>query len=270
MDKLDPFLLNSSMSIVFRPVVSRLLYKPLYICNFYFNMSIVDRSIDRSFTMPSEKRESETSESVDSISKQLILSEQDLHQQQFIRNKAFFGEEGQSKIENGFVTIVGLGGVGSHAAHMLARSGVGKLKLIDFDVVTVSSLNRHSVATRSDIGKPKVEVMRDHILDFNPSATIEVHNVLLSKDNVDSLLNDASDFIVDCIDDFTTKTDLLEYCIRNNRKVISSMGSGCRSNTTSLLVTNITDVKCNELVSLYIYRRSISSENSLSIEKAWY
>ena len=195
--------------------------------------------------MPSEKRESNSIVSgEENASKQVELSEDMLHHQQFIRNEAFFGEEGQKKIENGFITIVGLGGVGSHTAHMLARSGIGKFKFIDFDVVTVSSLNRHSVATRKDIGKAKVEVMRDHILEFNPTASIEVHNVLLSKENIDSLLKEDCDFIVDCIDDFTTKTDLLEYCIRNNRKVISSMGSGCRSNTTSLLITNITDVKC--------------------------
>lgn len=172
------------------------------------------------------------------------LSEEEIHQQQFIRNRSFFGNESQNVIENSYVTIVGLGGVGSHTAHMLARSGVGKFKLVDFDVVTVSSLNRHAVATRKDIGKPKVEVMRDHILEFNPSADISVHNCMLSKDTIQSVIDDNPDWIVDCIDDYTTKADLLEYCIRTNRKVISSMGSGCRSNTTSLLITNITDVKC--------------------------
>lgn len=127
---------------------------------------------------------------------------------------------------------------------MLARSGVGHLHLIDFDIVTVSSLNRHAVATRKDVGRPKVEVMRDHLLEFNPSLDIRVNNTFISKDNIASLITGKPDFVVDCIDDFTTKTDLLEYCIRNDIKVISSMGSGCRSNTTSLLITNITEVKC--------------------------
>ena len=127
---------------------------------------------------------------------------------------------------------------------MLARSGVGKLQLIDFDIVTVSSLNRHAVATRKDVGKPKVEVMRDHILEFNPDVKITVNNVMISKDNIGSLLSEVPDFVIDCIDDYSTKTDILEYCIRNDIRVISSMGSGCRSNTTSLLITNITDVKC--------------------------
>ena len=176
----------------------------------------------------------------------VAVTEEELHSQQFIRNKAFFGEEGQKRIEDANITVVGLGGVGSHAAHMLARAGVGHFTFVDFDMVTVSSLNRHSVATRKDIGRPKVDVMKEHILDFNPTVDIRAFNTMMSKENLPQLLDNHPDFVVDCIDDYSTKTDLLEYCIRNNLEVISSMGSGCRSNTTSLLITNITDVKCTQ------------------------
>lgn len=193
-----------------------------------------------------------------------------MHRQQFARNIAFFGEDGQKQIENAHIAIVGLGGVGSHAAHMLARSGVGNFSFFDFDVVTVSSLNRHSVAVRKDIGKPKVEVMRDHILEFNPMVNITVQRVLVSKDNLPSLIDSSCDFVVDCIDDYSSKADLLEYCIRNNIKVISSMGSGCRSNPTSLLYTNITDVKCTSLSFVHKSRRSSSCEDSSHAEKAWH
>ena len=191
-----------------------------------------------------------------------------MHRQQFARNIAFFGEEGQKQIENAHIAIVGLGGVGSHAAHMLARSGVGNFSFFDFDVVTVSSLNRHSVAVRKDIGKPKVEVMRDHILEFNPMVNITVQRVLVSKDNLPSLIDSSCDFVVDCIDDYSSKADLLEYCIRNNIKVISSMGSGCRSNPTSLLFTNITDVKCKSSSVTHHSRRSPSREDSPHTKKA--
>ena len=143
-----------------------------------------------------------------------------MHSQQFIRNKAFFGEEGQKRIEDANITVVGLGGVGSHAAHMLARAGVGHFTFVDFDMVTVSSLNRHSVATRKDIGRPKVEVMKEHILDFNPTVDIRAFNTMMSKENLPQLLDNHPDFVVDCIDDYSTKTDLLEYCIRNNLEVI--------------------------------------------------
>ena len=206
-------------------------------------MSFVDPP-SCSVNLSSNKRERNDISKDENATMEKGILEEDIHRQQFTRNRSFFGDKNQDTIENSYVTIVGLGGVGSHTAHMLARSGVGKFKLIDFDVVTVSSLNRHAVATRKDIGKPKVETMRDHILEFNPAATISIHNVMLSKDNIQSIIDDNPDWIVDCIDDYTTKAELLEYCIRTNRKVISSMGSGCRSNTTSLLITNITDVKC--------------------------
>ena len=192
-----------------------------------------------------------------------------MHRQQFARNIAFFGEEGQNQIENAHIAVVGLGGVGSHAAHMLARSGGGNFSFFDFDVVTISSLNRHSVAVRKDVGKPKVEVMRDHILEFNPSVNITTQQVLVSKENLPLLIDSSCDFVVDCIDDYSSKADLLEYCIRNNIKVISSMGSGCRSNPTSLLFTNITDVKCTNSSYLHEARRSLSSQDSSHPQKAW-
>lgn len=176
---------------------------------------------------------------------------EEMHQQQFVRNRAFFGDAGQQHIENAYVVVVGLGGVGSHAASMLARSGIGKLRLIDFDVVTVSSLNRHAVATRNDIGKSKSEVMRDHILSFNPDIVVEAVVSKFNSTNAHSLIGTTPppQFVVDCIDDVETKADLLEYCLSSGIPAISSMGSGCRSNTTSIIITNITDVKYDPLAS---------------------
>ena len=81
--------------------------------------------------------------------------------EQLARNTAFWGEKKQKKIEGAFVVVVGVGGVGSHAAHMLVRSGVRKIRVVDFDLVTLSSLNRHAVATHDDVGLPKVTVLRD-------------------------------------------------------------------------------------------------------------
>ena len=77
-------------------------------------------------------------------------------EEQLSRNTLFFGQRGQGQLKDAFVVVVGLGGVGSHCAHMLARSGVGRLRLVDFDQVSLSSLNRHAVATHADVGRPKV------------------------------------------------------------------------------------------------------------------
>ena len=155
------------------------------------------------------------------------------------------GKERQRAFSNATVAVCGLGGLGSNVAVSLARAGIGKLILMDFDRVDITNLHRQQYKV-IQLGRPKVEVMKEHILDFNPTVDIRAFNTMMSKENLPQLLDNHPDFVVDCIDDYSTKTDLLEYCIRNNLEVISSMGSGCRSNTTSLLITNITDVKCTQ------------------------
>jgi hypothetical protein len=94
--------------------------------------------------------------------------------EQLSRNTMFYGEENQQNVANAFVIVVGLGGVGSHAAHMLARSGVGKLRLVDFDQVTLSSLNRHAVATRDDVGRLVTRTLQA-VLGYDTGAHVSQH-----------------------------------------------------------------------------------------------
>jgi tRNA A37 threonylcarbamoyladenosine dehydratase len=117
--------------------------------------------------------------------------EQELADEQLSRIKSFFGEDGLAAIRGAFVVVVGVGGVGSHAAHLLARSGVGKLRLIDFDNVTLSSLNRHAVATRADVGTPKVTAMKRHLQQTVPGCEIEDLPVMFAADCADELLDGA-------------------------------------------------------------------------------
>lgn len=114
--------------------------------------------------------------------------ELELLTEQLSRIRTFFGDDGLAAIQDAFVVVVGLGGVGSHAAHMLARSGVGKLRLIDFDNVTLSSLNRHAVATRADVGTPKVAAMKRHLKQIVPDCEIEDIPVMFEADCADELL----------------------------------------------------------------------------------
>jgi tRNA threonylcarbamoyladenosine dehydratase len=97
----------------------------------------------------------------------------ELEQELYSRNVGFFGGDGFANIREAFVIIVGLGGVGSHAAHMLARSGVRRLRLIDFDQVTLSSLNRHAVATWADVGTSKAQALKDRLMAIVPGADID-------------------------------------------------------------------------------------------------
>lgn len=109
--------------------------------------------------------------------------------EQLSRNRLFFGDDGQEALEGAFVVVVGLGGVGSHAAHMLARAGIGRLRLVDFDNVTLSSLNRHAVATRDDVGRAKVLACADHFHDTIPGCAIDARVAMFTADAAETLLD---------------------------------------------------------------------------------
>ncbi|VVT57920.1 uncharacterized protein SAPINGB_P005947 [Magnusiomyces paraingens] len=138
--------------------------------------------------------------------------------EQLARNRVFLGEEGYEKVRGTFVVIIGAGGVGSWAATMLVRSGIRKLRIIDFDQVTLSSLNRHATATLADVGRPKVHCIAEYLRKVAPWCEIEPVVALWDKKNTnhESLLSDGNpDWIVDAIDNIDTKVDLLEYCYKN-------------------------------------------------------
>merc|ERR1711871_764551 len=171
--------------------------------------------------------------------------------EQLTRNVQFYGEDGNAKVRGSFVVVVGLGGVGSHAAHMLVRAGVGRMRLIDLDNVSLSSLNRSAVAFRPDVGRPKAEVLRSRFLDINPCCRIEPRFQAFTKDVAESLiytdLNGKAgvkpDFVIDCIDNIETKIDLLEFCLRHHIRVVSSGGAGGRSDPTALQIADILESK---------------------------
>ncbi len=172
-----------------------------------------------------------------------------LFTEQLSRNRQFFGNDGQDNIENAFVIVVGLGGVGSHAAHMLARAGVKKLRLIDFDNVTLSSLNRHAVATRKDVGIPKVQACKQHFETFIPKhkCEIEAINRMYTNEASDELLSGNPDFVLDCIDDTDTKSDLIVACKRLKCKFIVSLGAGAKADPTRIHISDISDALADPL-----------------------
>lgn len=131
-----------------------------------------------------------------------------------------------------FVVVVGCGGVGSWVATMLVRSGVGRLRLVDFDQVTLSSLNRHAVATLADVGTPKVLALCRHLEQVAPWAQIEARNELWTLADAERLLAGQPTYVVDAIDNIDTKVDLLHFCKTRGIAVVSSMGAGCKSDPT--------------------------------------
>jgi tRNA A37 threonylcarbamoyladenosine dehydratase len=137
--------------------------------------------------------------------------------------------------------VVGLGGVGSHCAHLLARSGVGKLRLIDFDQVSLSSLNRHAVATMSDVGIPKTRAMKERLNAIVPWCQIEAIAEMFKKETADELLAGNPTFVIDCIDDMNTKSELIAYCIHHHIPIVTSLGAGAKADPTKMRIAPLSD-----------------------------
>lgn len=158
-------------------------------------------------------------------------------EEQQARTRAFLRDEGMQSLQRSTVVIVGAGGVGSWVATMLARTGVGKVRIIDFDQVTLSSLNRHATATLADVGTPKVECVAMFLAKVAPWVKIEPIISLWTKERADLL--DGADYVVDCIDNIETKVDLLAHCYYNKIPVIASMGAGCKGDPTRVDLRDI-------------------------------
>ncbi|KAJ1799465.1 hypothetical protein LPJ59_001810 [Coemansia sp. RSA 2399] len=171
----------------------------------------------------------------------LTPNEEALIREQLARHYAFFGEKGMAQVRDSFVVIVGAGGVGSWAALMLLRSGVQRIRIIDFDQVTLSSLNRHSAATRANVGIPKVSALKMNFAEIAPHARVDARISLFSAENAPDLLSGNPDYILDCIDNMDTKLDLLAYCKRNDIQVISAMGAGMKSDPSRVQIADIGD-----------------------------
>jgi len=165
----------------------------------------------------------------------------EIRNEMYSRICSFFGEKSFPKIRDAFVIVVGLGGVGSHAINMLVRSGVSKVRIIDFDQVTLSSLNRHSLASLKDVGQSKAIVLKQRLLDIAPWIEIEAITEMFIGTEAERLLNNNPTYVLDCIDDVNTKAELISYCILNNIKVLTSMGAGGKSDPTRLRVAQLSD-----------------------------
>ena len=142
------------------------------------------------------------------------------------RTKSLLGEDGIKKLQNASVTIVGVGGVGGEVAVLLARAGVGRLRLVDFDVVDETNINRQAVAYTNTVGKKKTDVLAEIIKKINPNWLGEAISKRLTKENVGQLLENS--FVVDAIDSVQDKVELIDYATKNNLQIVSAMGAGNR------------------------------------------
>lgn len=188
-----------------------------------------------------EKR-SESRKEVTPESKVTKPYSEELVREQLARNYAFLTEEGMEKVRSQRIVVVGCGGVGSWVIAMLVRSGVGTIRMVDFDQVSLSSLNRHAVANLSDVGRSKVECLFYHLNKVAPWVDIQTRNQLWNLQAGEDLIfgdNFKPTLVVDCIDNIDTKVDLLAFCHNHNVPVISSGGAACKSDPTRINIADI-------------------------------
>lgn len=159
--------------------------------------------------------------------------------EQFSRTQLLLGEEAMEKLRNARVAVFGIGGVGGYTVEALARSGVGQLDLIDSDTVSVSNINRQILATHSTVGRLKVDVAKDRILDINPNCVVRTYPCFYLPDTADQFDFSAYDYIVDAIDTVTGKLQLVQQAHAAGTPIICSMGTGNKLDPSAFQVADI-------------------------------
>jgi len=158
---------------------------------------------------------------------------------QFSRTELLIGKEGIEKLQKAKVAVFGIGGVGSYTVEALARAGIGHLVIVDYDKYDITNINRQLGAMHSTIGKYKVDVMKDRILDINPTAIVEAYRPDKIKDEEISLINSTVTYVVDAIDTMPNKIKLIEKCKQENVNVITATGAANKLDATKFEVSDI-------------------------------
>lgn len=159
--------------------------------------------------------------------------------EQFLRSSLIIGIDKTKLLQEKTVLLCGIGGVGSYTLEALVRMGVGKIILVDNDLVSITNLNRQIIALNSTIGKLKVEVAKERAIDINNNIIIETHPIFINDETVDSLFNSHIDYIVDAVDTVNAKVNLIKKAKELNIPIISSMGTGNKLDPTKLKITDI-------------------------------
>lgn len=161
----------------------------------------------------------------------------------FARIIRLLGADRVQKLHDSYAAVVGLGATGSYAVEGLARAGVGRLKLIDFDVVEISNINRQLYALQSTLGRPKCDVAAERVKDINPECVVEPVRQFVGADLYPELFSPPPDIIVDCIDSLNPKVELLEFSAKAGIPVVSCMGAALRTDASMIKVATLDKVK---------------------------
>ncbi len=155
------------------------------------------------------------------------------------RTELYLGAEAMQRLRKAHVLVAGLGGVGGYAVEQLVRAGVGKLTLIDNDVVCHSNRNRQIIALRSTVGMKKTDLVEARMRDINPEVELHLVANFINETNIPQLFDTHYDYVVDAIDTLTPKVTLLKHALEHKVPVVSSMGSGARNDPSLVKVADI-------------------------------
>lgn len=151
------------------------------------------------------------------------------------RGRLLLGDEKQERLRNAHLLIVGVGGVGSWAAEMLCRAGVGRMTIIDADTIDTTNINRQMPALADNVGKPKCDVVAERLRGINPSICITAIRQFVDPENIPTLLDEGDfDFVIDAIDSLPSKAALIRECWHRETRIISSMGAGAKCNLADI------------------------------------
>lgn len=165
----------------------------------------------------------------------------------FERTHILIGDEGIEKLQTSHIFLAGIGGVGSYTAEALARMGVGKMTLVDHDVVSGSNMNRQLVALRSTVDVLKADVIADRIKDINPDCQVTLITDFLTPESIPTVLSQGYDVVIDAIDSLSSKAALLETAWRNEMTVFASMGAGGKLDPTQVKTGDLMDTSICKL-----------------------
>lgn len=179
---------------------------------------------------------------------------------EFSRTEMLIGTEGLQKLRASRVLVAGVGGVGSHCIEALARAGVGTLILVDHDRVSLTNINRQSMALHSTVGRYKTEVMREKLLDINPELQVITHEIFLLEDQIPALLVETRpNYVVDAVDTVSAKLALAEQCEKRNIALISCMGTGNKLDPSQFRIGDVYETSVCPLCR--VMRRELKKRN---------
>jgi tRNA A37 threonylcarbamoyladenosine dehydratase len=178
------------------------------------------------------------------------------------RAELLFKKEGLEKLKKSNILIVGVGGVGSFAAEFIARAGVGKMTIVDGDVVDITNINRQLPALHSTVGLPKIDVVGDRLMDINPELQLTKVQEFLSPERAFEIVTEEYDYVLDCIDSLTPKLNLIMAAKRKRVKIISSMGAGGKMEASKVKVADI-----NNTVNCFLAKAMKKKLRAVKIDK---